>query len=97
MICVNTNLRSLLFLYASSSLLCKDTGSKDPYEREKAKGLPSTAALCAVARKMAKVCWSIVQHGTQYEAARVYQQPKDQQFPAKKDSEKSRSHLDNEP
>ena len=72
----DAELRRLLFLCASSSLLCKDTGFRDQYEREKAKGLPSTAALCAVARKMAKLCWSIVKHGTEYDATRVYQQPK---------------------
>ena len=96
----DAELRRLLFLCASSSLLCKDTGFKDQYEREKAKGLPSTAALCAVARKMAKVCWSIVAHGTQYEAARVYLQPKNQQSQEKKSQEnpsKPLQPLDNEP
>ena len=96
----------LLFLCASSSLLCKDTGFKDQYEREKAKGLPSTAALCAVARKMAKVCWSIAQHGSQYdhgmeyEAARVYLQPKNHQSQEKKSQEnpsKPLQPLDSEP
>ncbi len=74
----DAELRRLLFLCASASLLSKDTGFKAQYERERGKGLPSTAALCAVARKMAKVCWSIVQHGTNYDPARVYQQPKEQ-------------------
>lgn len=72
----DAELRRLLFLCASASLLSKDAGFRTQYERERTKGLPSTAALCAVARKMAKVCWSIVQHGTDYEPARVYQQPK---------------------
>ena len=103
----DAELRRLLFLCASASLLCKDTGFKEQYERELFKGLPSTAALCAVARKMAKVCWSIVQHGTEYDPARVYQQSKDQQSKdqqskdqqskAKKDSENSLLPLDNEP
>ena len=75
----DAELRRLLFLCASSSLLCKDTGFKDQYERELSKGLPTTAALCAVARKRTKVCWSIVAHGTRFDAARVYQQPKNQQ------------------
>ena len=88
----DAELRRLLFLCASASLLCKDTGFQEQYERELSKGLPTTAALCAVARKMAKVCWSIVQHGTEYDPARVYQQPK-----AQKDSQKSFLPLDNEP
>ena len=80
----DAELRRLLFLCASASLLSKDTGFKEQYGRELSKGLPSTAALCAVARKMAKVCWSLVQHGTEYDPRRVYQQPKDQQSQAKK-------------
>ncbi|MBV9851981.1 MAG: transposase, partial [Armatimonadetes bacterium] len=93
----DAELRRLLFNCASASLRAKDSPFKAQYERERAKGLSSTAALCAVAlcaaaRKMAKVCWSIVQHGTEYDPARVYQQPK-----PKKDPQKEPSPLDNEP
>jgi transposase len=70
----DAELRRLLFLCASASLRAKDPVFKDQYEREKAKGLPTTAALCAVARKMAKVCWSIARYGTDYDPARVRQQ-----------------------
>ncbi|MGI8855073.1 MAG: hypothetical protein ACR2JW_04930 [Thermomicrobiales bacterium] len=36
--------------------------------------MATTAAMCAVACKPARVCRSPARHGTQYEAARVHQQ-----------------------
>ena len=84
--------RRRLYLCASASLRCKGSPFRAQYERERAKGLSTTAALCAVARKLAKVCWSIVQHGTEYDPSRVYQQPT-----SKKDLEKAPSPLDTKP
>ena len=72
----DAELRRLLFLCAQSSLRAKDSPFKAQYEREKAKGLPTTAAICAVARKMAKLCWSLHKHNTAYDKDRVYQAPK---------------------
>ena len=87
----DAELRRLLFLCASASLRAKDTVFKEQYEREKAKGLATTAALCAVARKMAKVCWSLARHGTEYNAQRVRQQlPSKEQ---KEDQEKKSGKL----
>ena len=68
-------LRRLLFLAAQASLRAKNSPFREQYERERAKGLSSTAALCAVARKMARLCWSIVTHGSSYDPQRVYQTP----------------------
>lgn len=68
-------LRRLLYLAAQASLSAKDSPFKVQYERERAKGLSSTAALCAVARKLARVSWSIVTHGSTYDPERVYKQP----------------------
>lgn len=67
-------LRRLLYLAAQASLRAKGTPFKAQYERERAKGLSSTAALCAVARKMARLCWSLVHHGSTYDPERVYKQ-----------------------
>jgi transposase len=67
-------LRRLLFLAAQASLRAKNSPFKAQYERERAKGLSSTAAVCAVARKMARLTWSMVTHGSAYEPERVYQQ-----------------------
>ncbi len=67
-------LRRLLYLAAQASLRAKDSPFKAQYERERAKGLSSTAALCAVARKIARLSWSLVAHGTSYDPQRVYKQ-----------------------
>ncbi|MBV9469997.1 MAG: IS110 family transposase [Abitibacteriaceae bacterium] len=67
-------LRRLLYLAAQANLRRKDRPFKAHYERERAKGLTSTAALCAVARKLARLAWSLHKHGTAYDPARVYQQ-----------------------
>lgn len=71
----DAELRRLLYLAAQASLRAKASPFKAQYERERAKGMASTAALCAVARKLARLSWSLVTHGTSYEADRVYQQP----------------------
>ena len=91
----DAELRRLLFLCACASLRAKDPVFRDQYERERAKGLPSTAALCAVARKMAKVCWSLARHGTDYDPARVRQQPAPKKGPEKEPG--AAPPLDNEP
>jgi transposase len=74
-------LRRLLFLAAQASLRGKDSPFAAQYERERAKGLSSTAALCAVARKLARLSWSLVTHGTSYDPDRVYQQNQQPQKP----------------
>jgi transposase len=69
----DAELRRLLYLCAQASVRTKDSPFRAQYERELAKGLPKTAALCAVARKMARLCWSLHKHGTVYDPARVGQ------------------------
>ncbi len=72
----DAELRRLLYLCAQANLRSKDAENpfKQQYEREKAKGLTTTGALCAVARKLARTCWSLAAHGTRYEATRVHHQ-----------------------
>jgi transposase len=79
----DAELRRLLYLAAQSNVRCKASPFKDQYERELAKGMSKTAAACAVARKLAKVCWSLHKHGTEYDASRVSQQPNPQGEDAK--------------
>jgi len=67
----DAELRRLLYLSAQANLRCRASPFKDQYERERAKGLSTTAALCAVARKIARLCWSLHKHGTRYDPARV--------------------------
>lgn len=70
----DAELRRLLYLAAQANLKSPNSPFKAHYERERAKGLSSTAALCAVARKLARLCWSMVTHGTSYDPDRIYQQ-----------------------
>lgn len=74
----DAELRRLLYLAALSAANSThdDTFAKR-YQREQAKGMAKTAALNAVARKLAKVAWSIVTHGTSYDPERVDTQPVD--------------------
>jgi transposase len=66
--------RRLLYLAAQASLRAKNSPFKAQYDRERAKGLSSTAALCSVARKLARLAWSLHKHGTSYDPGRVHQQ-----------------------
>lgn len=70
----DAELRRVLFLAAQASLRAKDSPFKTLYDKERAKGLPSTAALCVVARKMGRLCWSLVHHNQTYDPNRIFQQ-----------------------
>lgn len=72
----HAELRRLFYLAAQANLHTKDPQNpfKLQYARERAKGLSSTAALNAVARKLARLCWSLVQHGAEYRPDRVHTQ-----------------------
>lgn len=82
----DAELRRLLYLCAQASLRSKNSPFKAQYERELAKGLTKTAALCAIARKMARLCWSLYKHQSTYDPARVYQQPTRQSSPSSESS-----------
>jgi transposase len=70
-------LRRLLYLCARANLCSRDPANpfKLQYAAERAKGLSPTAALCAVARKLARTCWSIHKHGGPFDPERVHHQP----------------------
>lgn len=70
-------LRRLLYLCAQATLRSRDPQNPftRQYARERAKGLSSTAALNAVARKLARTCWSLHRYGTAYDPTRVTRQP----------------------
>lgn len=74
----DAELRRLLYLCARANLRSQDPDNpfRLQYRRELAKGLPTTAALCAVARKLARLCWSLARHGTRYDPTRVHHQPR---------------------
>jgi transposase len=69
-------LRRLLYLAARSAAnSIHDPTFAARYQAALAKGLPTTSALNVVARKLAKVAWSLVAHGSTYDPARVGTQP----------------------
>jgi transposase len=68
----DAELRRLFYLAAKSSIRAKGSPFAVQYEREQQKGLKKTAALCAVARKMARLVWSLYTHQTRYDPERVY-------------------------
>jgi transposase len=72
----DAELRRLLYCCAQASLRSRAAPNpfRAQYERERAKGLPSTAALCVVARKLARTCWSLVAHQATYDPQRVGRQ-----------------------
>jgi transposase len=71
----DAELRRLLYLAAQANLRVKGSPFAEQYERERAKGLSSTAALCAVARKLARLCWGMARSGAAYDAHRAYHRP----------------------
>jgi transposase len=73
----DAELRRLLYLCAQANLRRRepDNPFKVQYARERAKGLSSTAALNAVARKLARTCWSLARSGAAYDPQRVHTQP----------------------
>jgi transposase len=72
----DAELRRLLYLAASAATRVKhDQTFARRYAREQAKGLTKTAALNAVARKLAKLAWSLIAHNATYDPARVDKQP----------------------
>lgn len=73
----DAELRRLLYLCAQANQRRRDPDNpfKEQYVRERAKGLSSTAALTAVARKLARTCWSLHRYGSTYDPHRVHQPP----------------------
>lgn len=70
----DAELRRLLYLAAQANVRIVNSPFRAQYLREREKGLPTTAALCSVARKLARLCWSLVKHQSRYDPERVYSQ-----------------------
>lgn len=69
----DAQLRWLLFLAARANLRVKqDHGFRQLYTRKREEGWCSTGAVCIVARKLAKVAWSLAHTGQHYDPARVF-------------------------
>jgi transposase len=77
-------LRRLLYMAAQSNLVANNSPYRDIYQAHRDRGLSTTAALCAVARRIARTCWSIHKHQTSFEPDRVRKQkdtPKSRPIP----------------
>ena len=68
----DAELRRLLYCCAQATTRCKVSPFKDQYKQMRDRGMPTTKALCAIARKMAMVCWSIAHYNTDYQHDRVH-------------------------
>jgi transposase len=74
-----SELRRLLYLAAMSAAHTKTW--KPLYEHYPAQGLPKTAALVILARRIARTAWSIFTHKTTFDAQRLTKQPSTRNAP----------------
>lgn len=70
----DAELRRLLYLAAMTACRRQDSPFRAQYERERAKGLSSTAAYNVIARRLAALAWSLHRHRTEYDPVRVHTQ-----------------------
>lgn len=68
----DAELRRLFYLGAQSAVRSGKGPFKAQYEKELARGRKKTAALCIIARKLAKVAWAIVARDAEWDPDRVY-------------------------
>ena len=66
-------LRRLFYLAAVAHVKSKDSPYRDLFQAHVARGRPKIAAYNIVARKLARLCWSLLKHDTAYDPARVRQ------------------------
>ena len=62
-------LRTLLYMAAMGA--CRDPRWRELYDAQRRKGLASTAAFIVVARKLARIAFSLVRTGTEYDPSRL--------------------------
>ena len=74
----DAELRRLLFNCARAAVIAKNSPFKAQYQREIEKNLSKTAVYCSIARKLARLCWSLVRYESEYDPARVFQRTKPQ-------------------
>lgn len=65
----DSSLRSMLYLAAMAA--CRKQPWKNLYELHRAKGLPSTAAYVVVARKLARIAFTLFKTGQSYDPTRL--------------------------
>lgn len=88
----DAELRRLFYLCAQATVMHKNSPFRARYLQEKERGRKHTAAVCIVARKIARTCWSLLAHDEDYKPDRLFQQPDEQ-----KKSGESDPAVDTEP
>jgi transposase len=68
----DAELRRLLYMCAKSAIRSDRGPFKARYQQELDRGRKKTAALCIIARRLARVCWAIVEKGETYDPKKVY-------------------------
>lgn len=66
-------LRRLFYLAAVAHVKSKDSPYRELFQAHVARGRPKIAAYNIVARKLARLCWSLLKHDQAYDPARVRQ------------------------
>ena len=78
----DAELRRLFYLCAQSTVQQATSPFRARYDQELARGRKHTAALCMIARKIARTCWSLIAHEQDYKADRLFKQAKPKNGPA---------------
>lgn len=83
----DAELRRLFYLCAQATVMHKNSPFRARYLQERERGRPHTAAICIVARKIARTCWSLLAHDQDYKPDRLFKQSGEQQKLANSDSQ----------
>ena len=71
----DAELRRLFYLCAQATVMHESSPFRPRYVKELEHGRKHTAALCIIARKIARTCWSLIAHDKDYEPERLFKQP----------------------
>lgn len=71
----DAELRRLFYLCAQATVMHESSPFHPRYAKEIAQGRKHTAAVCIIARKIARTCWSLIAHDKDYEPERLFKQP----------------------
>ena len=88
----DAELRRLFYLGAQATVMHKNSPFRARYLQERERGRKHPAAVCIVARKIARTCWSLLAHNKDYEPDRLFKQSDEHKKPAP-----SKAAVDTEP
>lgn len=73
----DAELRRLFYLCAQATVRFETSPFHARYQQELARGRKHTAALCIIARRIARTSWSLIAHDQDYKPERLFTQPKE--------------------